>query len=57
MIVSMPRKLGGNRVCGRVLCHAFSAGIECRHCRALPTLFVSRGGHSDYVFRGKMVLF
>ena len=32
---SMPKKLGGNRTCGHVLCpaaHAFCAGINCRHC-------------------------
>ena len=29
---SMPRKLGSNRACGRAD-QAFSARIECRHCR------------------------
>ena len=35
----MPRKLGGNRACGRAFAqaaHAFSAEIKCRHCSANP---------------------
>ena len=37
MVASLPRKLDGNRACGRDICpgsaNAFSAGIKCQDCR------------------------
>ena len=42
---SMPRKQGGNRECGRVLCRdaqGFSAGIKWRHCTCIPYRFELR---------------
>ena len=38
MVASMPRKLGGNRVCSRVLCPGCPR-IQCRN--QMPALYVS----------------